>query len=511
VGGLFKTTTSGESGYTTTYSPAANTTWNWSAGSASCFDCHVGSTAGGTPPKTYVNFGRTATQLVAGYYDPVDWGGTVSAGQGVWDNRRWSGSFAYKANNIVGTHFKNDAAVRALQTTPTTQLNGLCARCHDPHGVTTNTTMVSNANYGTPALKGTWMTSPYFEDRPGEAPTAAVTTQRLATSNNWSFNNRAYVGTSARGFVPRAIPYRAWNRPPVVGGGYGSSGGGTGASGFFIDENTFGLTLTGGTVAFDMFGSTTPGGINNVWSNLWNGGYGVTVTININRITETNAQFAGLCERCHTPASLVNTASKAANIITHAHRTVKGWDALAGGPAAADIFKNYHINLTTNNGTFSQRLLGQWAVTNMATSFSDYRVIEDPIEPWSGFPFHWGVNLNRTGGQFVNNYIQTNYHQFPCSKCHAPHASRLPRLLRTNCLDTGTVMGNVGGNSNVGTTGSWVQRHSLNANNNVIRFRMTTNATHKWTPARAVRCHQDAYKINGTAANDTRWNDLTPW
>ena len=516
VGGLLKATTAGVSGYSTTYAPASNATMNWGAGSAACFDCHVGSTAGGTPPKMYTSYGRGLDNIVAGYYDPVQWR-TVTAnrqGHGVWDTARtWEGSFAFKDNTIRATHFRNDSAIRALQTTPARQLNGLCSRFHDPHGVTTNTSMVSNAGYGTPALKGTWMTSPYFEDRPGEVPSGTSTTQVLNTSNDWSFNNRAYMSTSARGFVPRAVVYRAYNRPPVLGGGYGTTGGGVGASGFFIDENTFGLTLTGGTVAFDMFGNTTPGGATaNVWSNLWNGGYGVAVTININRITETNAQFAGLCERCHTPASLVNTASKAANIITHAHRTVKGWDALAGGPAAADIFKNYHINVTTSNGTFSQKLLGQWALNNMAANFSDYRVIEDPNEPWSGFPYHWGVNLNRTGGQFVNNYIQTNYHQFPCSKCHTPHTSRLPRLLRTNCLDTGTVMGNVGGSSNWGTTGSWVQRHTLNSTNAYInRFRMTTNATHRWTPARATRCHQDAYKINGTAANDTRWNDLTPW
>ena len=27
------------------------------------------------------------------------------------------------------------------------------------------------------------------------------------------------------------------------------------------------------------------------------------------------------------------------------------------------------------------------------------------------------------------------YHQFSCSKCHNPHASRLPKLMITNCLD----------------------------------------------------------------------------
>ena len=31
---------------------------------------------------------------------------------------------------------------------------------------------------------------------------------------------------------------------------------------------------------------------------------------------------------------------------------------------------------------------------------------------------------------------QQNYHTFTCSKCHNPHASRLPKLMITNCLDT---------------------------------------------------------------------------
>ena len=512
LGGLLKKTVSGEGGYSTTYTPTANATMNWGAGSAMCFDCHVGSTAGGTPPKTYTSFGRTATQLVAGYYDPVQWRTGLAAGQGVWDNTlTWRGSFPFKDNVIKVTHFKNDSFIRALQTAPTTQLNGLCSRCHDPHGVTTNTAQVSNANYGSPALKGTWMTSPYFEDRPGERYNSTVS-WNMNAKTVININNNVYNGTSVKGRGgPRMITYRDYNRPSVVGGGYGTTGGGTGNDGFFIDENTFGLVITS-AFTWDLFGVANLN-TNNGWQNLWNGGYRNPVpTITINRITETNAQFAGLCEKCHTPTSLVNTASKAANIITRAHRTVKGWDALAGGPAAADIFRSASINNTTNSGAFSQRMLGSWFFNNMAANFSDYRFVEDPSEPWSGFPFHWGVNLNRTAGQFVSGYVQTNYHQFPCSKCHTPHTSRLPRLLKTNCLDTGTVRGVNGGASNWGTTGSWVQRHSTNATNQYInRFRATSNATFAWTPARAVRCHQDAYQINGTAANDSRWNDITPW
>jgi hypothetical protein len=49
--------------------------------------------------------------------------------------------------------------------------------------------------------------------------------------------------------------------------------------------------------------------------------------------------------------------------------------------------------------------------------------------PRSAGQYNWGATIDRTT---VNN----NYHKYSCSKCHTPHASRLPRLLITNCLDT---------------------------------------------------------------------------
>ena len=41
----------------------------------------------------------------------------------------------------------------------------------------------------------------------------------------------------------------------------------------------------------------------------------------------------------------------------------------------------------------------------------------------------WGVD--EQGGS-----NEAQYHSFSCSKCHNPHASRLPQLMITNCLDT---------------------------------------------------------------------------
>lgn len=54
------------------------------------------------------------------------------------------------------------------------------------------------------------------------------------------------------------------------------------------------------------------------------------------------------------------------------------------------------------------------------------------VTPTADFPyaiFDWGVTLD-TGT------VNKGYHAFSCSKCHNPHASRLPKLMITNCLDT---------------------------------------------------------------------------
>ncbi len=42
--------------------------------------------------------------------------------------------------------------------------------------------------------------------------------------------------------------------------------------------------------------------------------------------------------------------------------------------------------------------------------------------------YEWGVVQD-------NATTEDKFHEFACSKCHNPHASRLPRLLITNCLD----------------------------------------------------------------------------
>ncbi len=57
------------------------------------------------------------------------------------------------------------AASDGYQIVPySSQVNGLCTPCHDPHGV--SRTLGDNQQYAVPLLKGSWLTSPYKEDSP---------------------------------------------------------------------------------------------------------------------------------------------------------------------------------------------------------------------------------------------------------------------------------------------------------------------------------------------------------
>ncbi|HEX9861365.1 MAG TPA: hypothetical protein VGB23_09180, partial [Nitrospirota bacterium] len=46
--------------------------------------------------------------------------------------------------------------------------------------------------------------------------------------------------------------------------------------------------------------------------------------------------------------------------------------------------------------------------------------------------------ISNKGGQTATGFTQSTFHQFPCAKCHSPHATKLPKLMKTNCLDVGT-------------------------------------------------------------------------
>ncbi|MBI5419221.1 MAG: hypothetical protein HZA60_03940, partial [Deltaproteobacteria bacterium] len=419
-GGLLKNTS--------TYTPTASTTAGnlYSAQAALCFDCHLGDNAGA--PKKYSNFG-TASQAVQSYYDAGRWGSTAT----------WSGSFAYKSKTLLGGHFgasttSASGAAISMKTTPADKILGLCTKCHDPHGVDTSKTYY---DYMIPALKGTWMTSPYKEDRAGSQVGG---TYKDPNTNSPSNANVVYSG-------PRQTPAFLYNQPPRVGGGYGTGissstygKGGTGYDGYFIDENTFGNSQ-----------------INNLNFYPWSG-----TTITSNYMTQTDNQFAGLCMNCHPktggtaaigtvssnngPYTFIwgnkgsyRSVSEPGNAIT-VHRTVKGWDGVA---TAQDIFKYYLTlqHIMTENGGGGQRVR---AISSYTAAPSGYRWSVNPgttmhTPGWAPqTDTNFGPGKAVYGGQQNDGFVQATFHRYSCAKCHTPHVSRLPRLMKTNCLDVGT-------------------------------------------------------------------------
>jgi hypothetical protein len=223
----------------------------------------------------------------------------------------------------MGGHFGSSVS-GALGTSAahTAEINGLCTPCHDPHGV--SNALGADRDHGVPLLKGTWVTSPYREDK----------ADKMVARGGGSVIS--YF--AAKGAVP----------------------------GYHIDQNTFMSQPAPGA-----WGATTVTAKSNKRNQRFRS-FSILSSAQtaVNYPNLTPANFAGLCLECHSQLALTGSASRPAAASTwmtqqRVHQSVAGWSA-------------------TGSGT--------------------------------------GNLNNRT-------------HAYTCAKCHAPHVSRLPRLLITNCLD----------------------------------------------------------------------------
>jgi len=405
-----------------TYSPMENLSGIavYSAASDLCFDCHLGDDP--AAPKTYGNY--SCTGPVMGYYDAGRWGG----------DDLWQSSFSYKTalssgNGYGGQKGGHFGASMAMANTPTGQVNGLCASCHDPHGIAANAPSSYRA-YMVPALKGTWMVSPYKEDRAANND-SAFQDPNVYARDWWSdFATKNYMQPV------RANPRYDFNNPPKVGAGFGTGRpgsnwglGGTGHDGYYIDDNTFGTNYT-----HDSNGD----GVITDATNLTK-----ATDAFANHILEPDTLFAGLCTGCHPRADLMSVSFSNGYDTIYIHNTVKGWYE-TDGAVGADLFKTYHANqhLMSYDGEHAP------AGRHRCNYESELRGTRDmPMGyRWSVAPGNTTLISTaptsspppQTSGQTIPGYIQAAFHQFPCSKCHAAHTSKLPRLMKSNCLDVGS-------------------------------------------------------------------------
>jgi hypothetical protein len=263
------------------------------------------------------------------------------------------------------------------------------------------------------------------------------------------------------------------------GRGYDNTTPGTGAhDGYFIDQNTFGVN---------------------------------------SYITESAATFAGLCLICHDQPSLTTSMT------WKGHHTVKGWDS-------TQIDNVFRSKIGTKRGSgFTEgpwspgdnTVSSEWAMqfygqVNQDITGSPYGALAEGkqaamygsrndlgangrLPPVSGQAIaynatSWGEETNTTGRigypeQTTGSSVSTSFHQFPCSKCHNPHASRLKRLMVTNCLDSGA-----GWNDTTGI-------HTPSGGNTYTFLVTNGNIMNP----EAANCH------SVTGSGSQGWNSITPW
>jgi predicted CxxxxCH...CXXCH cytochrome family protein len=159
------------------------------------------------------------------------------------------------------------------------------------------------------------------------------------------------------------------------------------------------------------------------------------------------AASAGLCTLCH--GTNVDTMDKVTGenlwLSTNGHSN----SALGGtGTYAVDIFSYAWRNPSLapvaftgnylpapgnpNMGYENAYLSATTRVDGLRSAYSGYGWSVPPAVIGTYYAYidnDWGVTQD-TGTKDIG------YHAFTCSKCHNPHASRLPKLMITNCLDT---------------------------------------------------------------------------
>jgi hypothetical protein len=416
-----------------------------------------------------------------------------------------------------------------------------------------------------PALRATWLSSPYKEDRPpsaGNYQTDTGADWRVAIDKKGIGKN--YGPTASGGAMAnkgaRLVPdlgigsAGTKNNPTAPGFGYSTTKSASVGDGYFIDENTFGVgsissTTSGGgwkpTTAgwapasqewgtWDGFNTLAPAASSNppdpatkwwILPKHFDGYLGYTETgapaiATSGGATPTDAPsggmtdnvFGGLCLKCHPRDTAGSTAALLGTGYVYAgHVSVAGWGAT--GPATKVMVDN------TNRPKMHQE---------QRVGINNYLGVDgtwgDLTNPPSGWPhdgpvgYRWATDPGWIAGTGTSKYPtnkasrQESYHRFPCSKCHTPHASRLPRLMVTNCLDVGTsntVLKNTSYVYPQTTTVSTNGEFGLQTTDTPWMFAVTCHAYRN--AAKATRATGASQRWYTTAPGTNGWNDVTPW
>jgi hypothetical protein len=323
--------------------------------------------------------------------------GTWSTKTSDWTNAWWkSGTpeFAeFKKEAIQSTHSTNSAGASGVsgadyRKTESVDLVGdlRCTNCHDVHDVNS---ALGDEMSGAPYLRGTWMGNPYKEDGP---PLASM----------------SYTAFTEFEEVPRGGT--AYNE---IGGYYIDQNSGYPTSGWTLESSAGLCVLCHGDDVDEMDQTQN--------ENLWlgvagsNGHSNSTIggTFDAAKMTNIFSYSFGRPTPVITPTNFTSKVIKdgsssswawiRANLVADMAQMSQGNDSVA--------FFGVGYRGTASTGNYTGGYRPQ--LGSQSQTYQEY---------------DWGATID-------GDSIDVMYHQFSCSKCHNPHASRLPKLLITNCLD----------------------------------------------------------------------------
>ncbi|HBT81892.1 MAG TPA: hypothetical protein DEB35_00140 [Desulfuromonas sp.] len=438
-----------------------------------CWACHDARSVSEWGTNTNTDTGSIAYNYGGLYTDTTGIPGTTTSNwtTGYWRSGKGLNStlttnpYWYKRGKVRSTHSANyDGTTAANDTgktwkaTLTTGVAGYdtanynkdenldavanirCTYCHDVHGThngikgdNSSTTALSG-----PYLRGTWLGNPYPEDG---APRYGMANYTIQSTNGTS---------TAYGIVPRASAANTNTGITAV----------AQVGGWWIDQTSNNPVANHGTAAFrtatgnaglcDQCHGTTKDG---TWSAAEIGA--------IDQVTGENLWVSGYNGHANSvvggvgPGTAASAENRARNIFT---RTLRGSATLSKADPSAMVDIGLATHPTSTSRGFSYRSNSsdgtyEW---NPPTGANSTLATATQLRSTAFQTFAWNTTIStastrnstiatctaqltfqsNTAGTEAAHDAQANYHTFSCSKCHNPHASRLPKLMITNCLDT---------------------------------------------------------------------------
>jgi hypothetical protein len=141
--------------------------------------------------------------------------------------------------------------------------------------------------------------------------------------------------------------------------------------------------------------------------------------------------------------------------------------------------------------------------TTGGTTAGGYKPVTSTL--YAHYAYDWGATVDA-------GTTDQMFHQFSCSKCHNPHASRLPKLLISNCLDVQHNSWQNGQVKDQKSADALVAISLQTLYTAAVLDNVDNTGTTGWAPpyyASAQNCHR--YNNKRTTTDKGGWNKVSPW